>query len=90
MRICLQLRGIGYRTVDNLHDSFPDIRFEGLFGRDHAVVVVQDEMLDPDAEVMLRPFDQIGRFVFQDGADDNMVLFIFRCLRWWISLRIYS
>ena len=81
MRIGFYLRGIGYRTVDNQYDSFPDIRFEGLFGRDHAVVVVQDEMLDPDAEVMLRPFDQIGRFVFQDGADDNMVfLFEWDCL----------
>ena len=73
MRIGFYLRGIGYRTVDNLYDSFPDIRFEGLFGRDHAVVVVQDEMLDSDAEVMFHPFDQIGRFVFQDGADDHMV-----------------
>lgn len=73
MRICLQLWGIGNRAVDNLHDSFPDIRFEGLFGRNHAVVIIENEMLDPDAEVMLRPFDQIGRFVFQDGADDNIV-----------------
>ena len=61
--------------------SLPDIRFEGLFGRDYAVVVVQDEMLDPDAEVMLHPFDQIGRFVFQDGADDNIVFhFEWDCL----------
>ena len=73
MRIGFYLWGIGNRAVDNLHDSFPNIRFESLFGRDHAVVVVQDEMLDSDAEVMFRPFDQIGRFVFQDSADDNMV-----------------
>ena len=74
MRIGFYLRGIGYRAVDNRYDSFPDIRFESLFGRDHAIVVVQDEMLDSDAEVMLHPFDQIRRFVFQDGADNDVIV----------------